>query len=156
MVDHTPIKPKPYKGGNTLVGLRFVSMYRNEFFFQQLLMHLPHRNLTELYHGDSNTMPVHLKYFASATLLLKKWNDIPSIRHHFEIEGHKEYYIETVLSYVTSLQDMLFLWRLNVIKNHQLPDAAVAHANSNFELQGKQIGIFQHFKRATASREQSF
>ena len=156
LVDHTPTKPKPYKTGNTLVGLKFTSVYRNEFFFQQLLMHLPHRKLTDLEHGGSNAMPVHLKYFASASLFLEKWNDMSTIRHHFEMEGHKNHYIETVLSYVASLNHMLFLWRLNVIKSHQLLDTAGAVANFHSGLQGKQLAIFQHFKTAIACREQSF
>jgi hypothetical protein len=33
-----------YKRGNTLVGTKVVSVFRDEFFFQDMLLNVPHRN----------------------------------------------------------------------------------------------------------------
>ena len=38
--DHTKSVPKLYKQGNTLVGLKTVSFFNKNYFFQYLLMHL--------------------------------------------------------------------------------------------------------------------
>lgn len=121
LVDQKPNEPKPYKSGTTLVGLRFVSVYKNKIFFQRVLMHFPHRQLCDPYHGDADRMPDNLNYFAAAnTLLPKTWNNGDSIRKQLEMEGHKNYLIDTFLAYFASLKDMLQLWRLQVIGNHQL------------------------------------
>lgn len=151
-VNSAAVQPKEYKGGNTLVGLRFVSVYRKEFFFQQLLMHHPHRKVDDLYHGDFQRMPENLKYFASAILVLNTWNDMTLIREHFEIEGHKNYYIDTVVAYVTSLHDLLQCWRLHVATNRELLDISSDLGTIDFNLQGKQLVIMHTLKAAIVAR----
>ena len=65
-------------------------------------------------------MPDNLNYFAAAnTLLPKTWNG-DSIRKQLEMEGHKNYLIDTFVAYFASLKDMLQLWQLQVVGNHQL------------------------------------
>ena len=154
-INHTPAQPKEYKSGNTLVGLKFVSVYRKEFFFQQLLMSHPHRQVLSLYHGDFERMPENLRYFASAILLLPKWNNDFAIREHFEMEGHKQYFIDTVIAYIASLHDLLQCWRLHVASNRELSEFSADIEGTNFNLQGKQLSIMQIMKRAVVSRNRS-
>jgi hypothetical protein len=42
MTDHTKQVPKLYKQGNTLVGLKTLSFFNKEYFFQYLVIHVPH------------------------------------------------------------------------------------------------------------------
>ena len=45
--------PKKYKGGNTLVGCNLRSAYNGQYYFQQLVIHLPHRKVSHLLHPDN-------------------------------------------------------------------------------------------------------
>ena len=70
--DDTPATAKRYTSGNTLVGVKYLSVMNDVYFFQYLLMNYSHRNLSELEHPDSWQMPSHLVDFAAAQLLLPK------------------------------------------------------------------------------------
>ena len=47
-VDHSKANPKEYRTGNTLVGLKVVSLFNTQFFFQYILLHKPHTRFSEL------------------------------------------------------------------------------------------------------------
>ena len=58
--------PKKYKGGNTLVGCKLCSTYNDQYYFQQLVMHLPHRKVSDLLHPDDKELPEQIRNFAAA------------------------------------------------------------------------------------------
>ena len=55
MVDHNKVVPKPHKKGNALVGLKVVSFFNKDYFFQYLIMNLPHRQLSDMQHPNHET-----------------------------------------------------------------------------------------------------
>ena len=97
-------KPKPYHNDRVLVGVKYVSLFNPLFFYQHLTMHYPHRNVHQLHHPDASTMPSTIAHFAqSAALTPESWNTADAITAFFQKEGHKDYFINTIVSYVHSL-----------------------------------------------------
>lgn len=122
--DDTPVQPKLYTFGDTLVGVNYLSV-TNDVFFQYLSMNYSHRNLADLQHPDSRRMPSHLVHFATAQLLLPNLfaNDNAECRAILFAEGHKEYHINNVISFLSAMKHSLQLWQLGVIPSasFQLP-----------------------------------
>ena len=105
-------KPKPYADNRVLVGVKYVSMFNPIFFYQHLTMNHPHRNVQNLHHPDASTMPLTVAYFTqSAALTPQYWNTSDATTAFFEKAGHKDYFINTVVSYVHSL------WHLASLAN---------------------------------------
>lgn len=103
-------KPKPYDNDRVLVGVKYVSLFNPIFFYQHLTMHHPHRDVNELHHPDASTMPYTIAYFAqSAALTPDSWNTSDAITAFFQKEGHKDYFINTIVSYVHSLRHITSL-----------------------------------------------
>lgn len=150
--NHVAAKPVPYKEGNTLVGIKQSSPFYPEFFFQELILNYPHRSTENLYHPQHNKLPKDLKFFASAIDLLPDLKSVEAVRKRFEGEGHRESYVETVVSHFSSLHDILKLWRLHVITAKQLSLANLISA-SRFPLVGLQLTVLNFFKNAL--RQQS-
>ena len=50
--DDKPKKPKRYNNGNTLVGMQMRSTFSDVYFYQDLIMHKPHRSIEELLHPN--------------------------------------------------------------------------------------------------------
>ena len=70
-------------------------------------------------------MPPSIQFFAQAAALTPNhWSMPDTITSHFSREGHKDYFLNTIISYVKSLYDILHLWRIRVI------DGAVADLSS--------------------------
>ena len=96
---------KPYANDCVLVGVKYVSVFNPIFFYQHLTMHHPHRHVEDLHHPQASTMPSTIAYFAqSAVLTPECWNTSDTITAFFEKEGHKDYFINTIVSYVHSLR----------------------------------------------------
>ena len=103
-------KPKRYDNDRVLVGVKYVSLFNPIFFYQHLTMHHPHRDVNELHHPDASTMPYTIAYFAqSAALTPDSWNTSDAITAFFQKEGHKDYFINTIVSYVHSLRHITSL-----------------------------------------------
>ena len=149
-VNETPTQPIAYKCGNTC-GIEIL-LCLSQFFFQQVLMNVAHRKVEELYHGDEQAMPVNIRYFEFASYLMPDIWNYDAIERLFNSQGHKIYYIQTVVTFFASLQDMLYLWRLHVIWNDQLSSFST-NATANFDLQGLQMVIFNQFKSALVRRD---
>ena len=64
--DHSKANPKEYGDGNTLVGLKLLSYFNNQYFFQYLLLHKPHRIISELQHSNHHKIPPNLQWYAAA------------------------------------------------------------------------------------------
>jgi hypothetical protein len=110
-VDNKHNNPKPYKDGNTLVCIKFVSPFNNEHFFQQLLMKHPHRSIAQLKHPKFDEMPEQVRFFASVIhLMSEKYTNDVIICEHFCQEGNKDVFVETIMAHISALWDILYLW----------------------------------------------
>ena len=61
--DTSKIPPKPYKRGETLGGTRQTSVFRDEYFFQDMLLHMPHRSTNDFDIPDVEEIPQVYKIF---------------------------------------------------------------------------------------------
>ena len=113
---HTIAKPKRYKSGNTLVSVRYRTAFNDEFFFQDLLMNHPHRTLQQLFIPNYEQLPEQFRYFSCAVAnRASEWADVNAAKTHFEKLGHRDYYINNLLSHIQSLLDILKLWQRQVL-----------------------------------------
>ena len=121
-VDHTKPNGLPYKrGGSTLVSVKMVSPFKNEYFFQHILMNFACCTHTDLYHDQHAHLPNQICFFAVAMLKMPKlWGDDERITAHFQTDGNKQYYIETLQCHISSLCDVLCLWEREVITSNKL------------------------------------
>ena len=63
-------------------------------------------------------MPETIKHFSQCVALTPQfWDTADTITSQFEHEGHKSYFINTIVSYVQSLHDILHLWRIRAVTN---------------------------------------
>ena len=117
-------KVKPYTDDRVLVGVKYVSLFNPIFFYQHLTMNWPHRNPHQLRHAEEDTMPNSIKHFAQSIALTPQfWDTADTITAEFEHEGHKSYFINTIVSYVQSLHDILYFGEFvsSLIKSRTSP-----------------------------------
>ena len=148
-------KPKPYADDRVLVGVKYVSLFNRIFFYQHLTMNFPHRKVNELRHAEEDTMPDTIKHFAQCVSLTPQyWDTAETITAEFEHEGHKAYFINTIVSYVQSLHDILYLWRIRVV-THQVGDLSSLSLESLYPLSPHQTAILADITAALSSRQSS-
>ena len=118
-------KGKPYKSGTTLVGVKLRSPFKDDYYYQDLLMNFPHRDIENLKHERHDDLPVAIKHFAAAVSLRPEvWTNESAIRDHFSLMGNKDDYVETLIAYVQSRLDFLHLWQRRVVSaGPELPSA---------------------------------
>ena len=98
----TSNKPKAYEGGRYLAGVKYVSVFNPVYFYQYLTMHHPHRSPNELRHSEQESMPKTIQFFLQAVVLLPKmWQSLDMITKQFEHEGHKEYFVHTIMANIS-------------------------------------------------------
>ena len=148
-------KPKPYADDRVLVGVKYVSLFNPIFFYQHLTMNFPHREAKQLRHAEEDTMPDTIKHFAQSIALTPQyWDTAETITAEFEHEGHKAYLINRIVSYVQSLHDILYLWRIRVITN-QVGDLSSLSLDSLYPLSPHQTAIIADITAALSSRQSS-
>ena len=104
-------KGKAYKSGTTLVSAKLRSPFKDDCYYQDLLMNFPHRNVDQLKHERHDDLPLAIKHFAAAVSLRPElWTDESAVRDHFSLMGNKDDYVETLIAYVKSRSDFLHLW----------------------------------------------
>ncbi|XP_067026465.1 ATP-dependent DNA helicase PIF1-like [Acropora muricata] len=105
-------KGKPYKSGTTLVGVKVRSPFKDEYYYQDVLMNYAHRSTEELKHENHDHLPVGIKYFAAAfSLRPELWTDETKIREHFSLMGNKDEYVDTLIANEQRKRDFLHLWQ---------------------------------------------
>ena len=145
-------KAKLYDNDRVLVGVKYVSIFNPVFFYQHLTMHHPHSDVRNLHHPDASTMPSTIAYFAqSAALTPDSWNTADAITSFFEKEGHRDYFINTIVSYVHSLYDILHLWRIGVV-TADITDTSSISVERLYPLSPHQNAIFADIKAALSAR----
>ena len=61
-------------------------------------------------------MPKPIQFFAQAiSLAPDHWSTAEQITSRFHSQGHKNYFLNTIVSFVMSLYDILHLWRIRVV-----------------------------------------
>lgn len=119
--DTSKIQPKPYKKGKTLVGARQTSVFRDEYFFQDMLLHMPHRCTNDFDIPGVEEIPQVIRYFVGALHHRScVWANNRNIRELFELQGHKTWYITNILLHVQSLKDLYKLYQKRVISFGEL------------------------------------
>lgn len=119
--DTSKIQPKPYKKGKTLVGARQTSVFRDEYFFQDMLLHMPHKCTNDFDIPGVEEIPQVIRYFVGALHHRScVWANNRNIRELFELQGHKTWYITNILLHVQSLKDLYKLYQKRVISFGEL------------------------------------
>ena len=148
-------KPKPYTDNRVLVGVKYVSLFNPIFFYQHLTMNFPHHHVNQLRHAGEDTMPDTIEHFAQCIALTPQyWDTADTITAEFEHEGHKAYFMNTIVSYVQSLHDILYLWRIRVVTN-QVGDLSSLSLESHYPLSPHQTAILADITAALSSRQSS-
>ena len=129
--DHEKNPAKWYKDGTTLVGVKHFSVFNPVFFYQLLFMNMPHRTLDELRDPREDHLPKHIKHFVPASEKLPHiLGSRDAILQCLSNKSHKRSYLDTIVLYIQSLQDIYTLWQLGVIDN-----TFATSERSQFEIQ---------------------
>ena len=107
--------PKKYRTGTTLVACKLRSPNSDEYFFPQLVLHLPHRKVVDLLHPRHEELPKSIAYFAAAWHHLDLWKDPEKVGDYFSMQGNKAHYVDNMVAFVKSRIDLLRLWERKVI-----------------------------------------
>ena len=151
-VNHTSAKPKPYKDGNRLVGVKYLSWQNPNFFFQYVIMNTPTRDFNILDDKRYSTLPFSVRYFAPAAQLHGNlFGDEDAIRKTLSDEGNKNTYIDTTVAYINSLHDVLTVCRLNLVDTLLFEQSNTT--NRRFPPDGPQSVIVNRVISALQSRE---
>ena len=109
MVDHSKQVLKCYKQGTTLVGWKVVSFFNSDYFFQYVLINLPHRRVSELQHHDHERTRATLQWYAAAVHHFSNfWEDNDKITNFLHNKGNRDNHITTCLACVASMADTFF------------------------------------------------
>ena len=148
-------KPKACDGDRYLIGVKFVSVFNPVYFYQHLTMHHPHRSPNELRHPEEESIPKSIQFVSQAVALLPEtWQSSHTISQEFEHEGHKEYFVRTIVAYVSSLHDVLYLWRIRVVTG-DVSDVSAFSIDRLYPLSSHQRSILADITGAlTSHREQ--
>ena len=129
--DHKKNPAKRYEDRTTLVGVKHFSVFNPLFFYQLLIMHMPHRKLDQLRDPWEDHLLEPIKYFVPAReKLLEILGSKDAILQYLSSESNKRSYFETIVNYIQSVQDIYTLWHLGLIDN-----TFATSERSQFEIQ---------------------
>lgn len=115
-IDHAKSVTKLYKQGNTLVGLKILSFFNKLYFFQYLLMHLPHKCLSDLKHPNHDRIPENLQWYAAAVYHFHDfWCNDEKVSHFLHNLGNRDTYVTICLAYLHTLADTFFQWQTQIL-----------------------------------------
>ena len=129
--DHDKNLPKRYKDGSTLVAVKHFSIFNPLFFYQLFIMNIPHSNIQELRNPREDRLPEPFKHFVPAREKLPNiLGSREAILQYLSSESHKRSYLDTIVLYFQSPEDIYTLWQLGVIDN-----TFATSERSQFEMQ---------------------
>ena len=153
-MENSARNPKPYKHGSTPVGIKYLSPFNDEFYFQYLVLHQPHRKTQNLQHPQHERLPPQIKSFAAAVMHCPEMlTNEENVRRYFEREDHKDYYIATIAAHVKRSLDVQHLFHLNIITS-QNPDPH--SSEEQLPLTSEQKMFVTHVKSALPKRKQHY
>ena len=98
------------------------SAFSDVYFYQDLIMHKPHRSVKELLHPNHKDLPSQIRHFAAAWMYRPElWQNSDQIQYEFTVKGNKAHYVQTFVEYVHSRADFLQLWQRNILGNTLVP-----------------------------------
>ena len=154
--DHSKVIPKEYKNGNTLVGVKMLSYFNTQYFFQYLLLHKPHRAICELQHPNHENISVHLQWYAAATYHFPDfWKKDECVLNFLHNQGNRDEFATTFLSYLHALADTYFLCQLQILQPHSVECNNTANNNS-FSLDVQQQTIQNHILSSLQQRNDHY
>ena len=149
-VDHIKPNGVPYKRGeSTLVSVKMVSPFKDEYFFQHILMNFAHCTHTDLYHDQHAHLPNQM------LKMPELWGDDKRITAHFQTDGNKQYYVETLQCHISSLRDVLRLWEREVITSNKSFSSEFATPEI-YPLDNFQSAIYQQVMMAMVIHDCSY
>ena len=74
------------------------SRYTQEYFFQHTLMNVSFTNLNKIIHPNAESIPEYIRHYASAMF------DHTKVIQELEMEGHRQDYIDSYMSYMKMLK----------------------------------------------------
>ena len=81
------------------------SRYRQEYFFQHTLMNVSFTNLNEIIHPNAENIPEYIRHYASAIFVNGSfWDDQTKVIQELQMEGHRQDYIDSYMSYIKMLK----------------------------------------------------
>jgi hypothetical protein len=156
LFDTNKANPKAYKQGSTIVGTKTVSLLNKEYFFQYVLLNLPHRSVNSLHHANHEQLPKQLQWFAAALHHFPElWTSDDKLKSWLITHGHRDSYIRCILSYIASLRDLFYLVRIQVITNEQL-ETVQQFARNSLALDSYQLAVANDIDKAVHLRHQFY
>lgn len=73
----------------------------------------------------------------------------------FSIQGHKDYFVATVISYISSLHDLYYLWKIQVVRTEQLRSCETNNAQI-IELDPWQLAVVKHLDNTVKLRDKYY
>ena len=81
------------------------SRYTQEYFFQHTLMNVSFMDLNEIIHPKAEDISEYICHYASAIFVNDSfWNDSNKVIAELKMEGHRQDYIDSYMSYVETLR----------------------------------------------------
>ena len=76
-----------------------------EYFFQHTLMNVSFTNLNEIIHLNAESIPEYIRHYASAMFVNSSFrDDHTKVIQELEMEGHRQDYIDSYMSYMKMLK----------------------------------------------------
>ena len=114
-------KPTQYTQGSTLVGAKMRSLFSDDYFYQDLVLNYAHRSPDQLVHPNDAELPKQIRNFAAALHLRPEmWRDEKRIERYLNLQGNKDHYIATAISYVRSRVHFFNLWQRQILGSLQV------------------------------------
>lgn len=156
-VDHKPSVPKRYRvGSTTLVGVKYLSLFNDEFFFQQMLMNVPHREVKELFHAQHDDLPDCMRFFVSCQCVMHAvWGSSEVVQSHLMNLGNRRHYVANVVRHLQSLRDVYHLWSVKKVTSEQLNRSGIT-CDRKFTLDPHQLGVVSHVEQCLTERQRCY
>jgi hypothetical protein len=98
-------------------------------------------------------LPEQLKWYAAAAYHFSAlWKDEANLRTFLTSQGHREFYIDTIVSYISSLHDMFQLFQMGLINIHQMSSDVITN-EPGFALDNYQLAVARHIEKAVELRQ---
>ena len=150
--DYSKPNPKEYSNGNTLVGLKMLSYFNSQYFFQYIFLHKPHRNISDLQHPNHDNLPANLQWYAAAVLYFGEfWKNDQCVIDFLHNQGNRDMYITTFLAYLHTLADTYYLVQLQILLPTSI-EYTPNNAADSFTLDTQQLTIQNHILSSLQKR----
>ena len=138
-----------------LVGLKFLSVFNPAYFFQYSFAHYPHRALTDILPSNDTNPPSQIYFFNEAlSLMPDTFNDGRSFASQLEVNGHRQYFLDTIAFYLQSLVDLDNTFRKRLLPHTHSSANHTAFTPTTLALTSNQLVFYTYFKQIMEARKQ--